>query len=353
MKSYIILENGQKFIGESVYDFKDTVCEIVFNTSMVGYLEILTEPSYAGQGIVMTYPLIGNYGVIEEDSESDKIWVSAFITHQFARQGSNFRSKSNILEYLHEKNIPAVFGIDTRMLTRILRKNGTMKSLITTKDYSIEEAQDKINEYKEGNLIELVSKKGEKTVGEGNTRIALMDFGCKENIINTLVDRDCTVTIFPSDTKAEKILEGNFDGVVLSNGPGDPKDFKEIIENIKKIYNSNMPVLGLCLGHQLMALAAGLHTYKLKYGHRGANHPVRDLETGKVYITSQNHGYVVDSNVDEKIAKVSYLNVNDDTIEGLNYVGKNINTVQFYPEVCDGPQDTSFLFDNFLNSLKK
>ena len=352
MKAYIMLENGQVFEGESTYDFPDTVSEIVFNTSMVGYLEILTDPSYAGQSIVMTYPLIGNYGITLEDVESKNVWASAFITHEFARKGSNFRSTNNILNFMESKKIPAIYGIDTRMLTKILRQSGTMMGLITTKEYSKEEADKLIKEYVCPNLVLEVTSQEKEECGEGDVRIALMDFGCKSNILRSLLNRNCRVTVFPGNTNADEILSQNFDGIVLSNGPGDPKECKEIIENVKKIYNSNIPVFAVCLGHQLMALANGIDTHKLKYGHRGANHPVKELSTGRVYITSQNHGYVVDDDVPVQIAKVSYINVNDGTVEGLEYVGKNIKTVQFHPEACPGPQDTNYLFDEFIQSLK-
>ena len=352
MKAYIMLENGQVFEGESTYDFPDTVSEIVFNTSMVGYLEILTDPSYAGQSIVMTYPLIGNYGITLEDVESKNVWASAFITHEFARKGSNFRSTNNILNFMESKKIPAIYGIDTRMLTKTLRQSGTMMGLITTKEYSKEEADKLIKEYVCPNLVLEVTSQEKEECGEGDVRIALMDFGCKSNILRSLLNRNCRVTVFPGNTNADEILSQDFDGIVLSNGPGDPKECKEIIENVKKIYNSNIPVFAVCLGHQLMALANGIDTHKLKYGHRGANHPVKELSTGRVYITSQNHGYVVDDDVPVQIAKVSYINVNDGTVEGLEYVGKNIKTVQFHPEACPGPQDTNYLFDEFIQSLK-
>lgn len=352
MKAYIMLENGQVFEGESTYDFPDTVSEIVFNTSMVGYLEILTDPSYAGQSIVMTYPLIGNYGISLEDVESKNVWASAFITHEFARKGSNFRSTNNILNFMESKKIPAIYGIDTRMLTKILRQSGTMMGLITTKEYSKEEADKLIKEYVCPNLVLEVTSQEKEECGEGDVRVALMDFGCKSNILRSLLNRNCRVTVFPGNTDADEILSQDFDGIVLSNGPGDPKECKEIIENVKKIYNSNIPVFAVCLGHQLMALANGIDTHKLKYGHRGANHPVKELSTGRVYITSQNHGYVVDDNVPAGIAKVSHINVNDGTVEGLEYVGKNIKTVQFHPEACPGPQDTNYLFDEFIKSLR-
>lgn len=352
MKAYIMLENGKVFEGESTYNFPDTVSEIVFNTSMVGYLEILTDPSYAGQSIVMTYPLIGNYGISLEDVESKNVWASAFITHEFARKGSNFRSTNNILNFMESKKIPAIYGIDTRMLTKILRQSGTMMGLITTKEYSKEEADKLIKEYVCPNLVLEVTSQEKEECGEGDKKIALMDFGCKSNILRSLLNRNCRVTVFPGNTDANEILSQDFDGIVLSNGPGDPKECKEIIRNIKKIYDSNIPVFAVCLGHQLMALANGIDTHKLKYGHRGANHPVKELSTGRVYITSQNHGYVVDDDVPAKIAKVSYINVNDGTVEGLEYVGKNIKTVQFHPEACPGPQDTNYLFDEFIQSLK-
>lgn len=354
MNAYLILEDGTLFCGTSIGADKDVICEVVFNTSMTGYLEILTDPSYAGQAVVMTYPLIGNYGICKEDMESLKPWPEGFIVGELSRISSNFRSEISIQSFLEENQIPGICNIDTRSLTKLLREKGTMKGMITTKKPEhMDEAIEKISSHSFENVVDLVTCK-EIIYKEGSSfHVALMDFGAKQNIVQSLVKRGCSVTIYPAHTKAEDILKDKPDGIMLSNGPGDPKECKDIIEQIKKLYESNIPIFAICLGHQLMALAVGADTRKMKYGHRGANHPVKDMKTGKVYISSQNHGYVVkDGTMDESIAIPSFINVNDGSNEGLEYIGKNIYTVQFHPEACPGPQDTGFLFDRFINCMK-
>lgn len=349
-KGYLVLENGKIFEGERFGANKDVVCEVVFNTSMTGYLEIFTDPSYAGQGVTLTYPLIGNYGIITNDMESSKIWIKAVLVHEVAELESNFRSEKSLNEYLKENNIPGLMKINTRQLTKLLRDYGTMRGKIVSDISDLESILKEIKNYTFPNVVGEVSNKHIREFGEGKKKIALIDFGCKQNIIRSLVQRDCTVTAFPQDISAKTILDRNFDGIVLSNGPGDPEDCKIAIENIKKLYNSDIPIMGICLGHQLMALATGAKTAKLKYGHRGPNHPVKELKTGKICITSQNHGYYVEKDsINPKIAEVSYINVNDDTIEGIDYKNKKIFTVQFHPEACPGPQDCAYLFDRFLN----
>lgn len=354
MKGYLVLENGSVFSGERIGYNKDAICEVVFNTSMTGYLEIFTDPSYAGQGVVMTYPLIGNYGLTKEDQESKKPWVEAVFVHEIAEMESNFRSKKHILEFLEENQIPGLQGVNTRALTKILRNAGTMKGKITNDITNIEEILEEIKNYEITNLVEKVTSNEYYTCGNGKTKIALLDFGAKQNIINSLLHRDCEVTVFPQDTHYSKLLTGEFKGIVLSNGPGNPEDCKIAIENIKKLYERDIPILGICLGHQLMGLATGAKTYKLKYGHRGPNHPVKDLSTGRVCITSQNHGYAINSDsINPKIAEVSHININDGTVEGLKYKGKNIMTVQYHPEACPGPEDSSYIFDEFLEIVRK
>lgn len=354
MKGYLVLENGSVFSGERIGYNKDAICEVVFNTSMTGYLEIFTDPSYAGQGVVMTYPLIGNYGLTKEDQESKKPWVEAVFVHEIAEMESNFRSKKHILKFLEENQIPGLQGVNTRALTKILRNAGTMKGKITNDIANIEEILEEIKNYEITNLVEKVTSNEYYTCGNGKTKIALLDFGAKQNIINSLLHRDCEVTVFPQDTHYSKLLTGEFKGIVLSNGPGNPEDCKIAIENIKKLYERDIPILGICLGHQLMGLATGAKTYKLKYGHRGPNHPVKDLSTGRVCITSQNHGYAINSDsINPKIAEVSHININDGTVEGLKYKGKNIMTVQYHPEACPGPEDSSYIFDEFLEIVRK
>ena len=353
MKAFLILEDGHVFTGTSIGSRKEIISEIVFNTSMTGYLEVLTDPSYAGQAVCMTYPLIGNYGICYEDTESLRPWPDGYIVREVSRTASNFRSEDTIQNFLKRFDIPGIAGIDTRALTRLLREKGTMNGMITTNEqYDLEEILPRLRAYNTGNVVERVTC-SEKSVlkGEGK-KVALLDLGAKNNIARSLHQRGCQVTIYPASTLAEEILADRPDGIMLSNGPGDPKECTQIIQEIWKLYQSDVPIFAICLGHQLMALATGADTYKMKYGHRGGNHPVKDLETGRVYISSQNHGYVVDTNnLDPQVAVPAFVNVNDGTNEGLKYTGKNIFTVQFHPEACPGPQDSGYLFDRFMKMM--
>lgn len=354
MKAYLILEDGTVFAGTSIGSTREVISEIVFNTSMTGYLEVLTDPSYAGQAVVMTYPLIGNYGICRADMESDKPWPDGYIVRELSRIPSNFRSEDTIQNFLKIHDIPGICGIDTRALTKILREKGTMNGMITTTEYAdLSLPIRRMKEYQVTGVVLKTTTK-EKYVLEGpGKRVALMDYGAKRNIARSLNERGCQVTVYPADTPAEVVLADKPDGIMLSNGPGDPQENVQIIEEVKKLYQSDVPIFAICLGHQLMALANGMRTYKLKYGHRGGNHPVKDLETGRVYISSQNHGYVVDtSNLDPSVAVPAFVNVNDGTNEGLKYTGKNIFTVQYHPEACPGPQDSSYLFDRFLKMME-
>lgn len=354
MKAFLILEDGNVFEGTSFGADKEVISEIVFNTSMTGYLEVLTDPSYAGQAVVMTYPLIGNYGICFEDMESKRPWHSAFIVREVARRASNFRNEESLENFLIKYDIPGIEGIDTRALTKILREKGTMNGMITTdENFLLDDVIAKIKEYRVSDVVKAVSCEETRHYDGNGFRVALLDLGAKYNIEKSLVKRGCDVTVYPQNTKAETILAANPDGIMLSNGPGDPKECVEVIEELKKLYESNVPIFAICLGHQLMALATGANTEKMKYGHRGANHPVKDQKTGKVYISSQNHGYVVkEDTLDKSIVEVSFLNVNDGTVEGLHYLGKNILTVQFHPEACPGPRDSEFLFDEFMNMME-
>ncbi len=355
MDAFLILEDGNVFRGTSIGADKEVISEIVFNTSMTGYLEVLTDPSYAGQAVVMTYPLIGNYGICYDDMESKKPWPDAFIVRELSTIPSNFRSEDTIQNFLISNGIPGISGIDTRALTKILREKGTMNGMITTdSNYDIDSIIPRLKAYTTGDVVSKVSCIEKEVLCGTGFNVALMDFGAKKNIARSLNKRGCNVTIYPADTTAEEILASKPDGIMLSNGPGDPKECRTIIQEIKKLYDSDVPIFAICLGHQLMALATGADTHKMKYGHRGANHPVKDLSTGKVYISSQNHGYVVDMDtLDPKVAVPAFINVNDKTNEGLSYVGKNIFTVQFHPEACAGPQDSNFLFDRFIDMMKK
>ena len=354
MKAFLILEDGTVFTGTSIGSKEEIISEIVFNTSMTGYLEVLTDPSYAGQAVCMTYPLIGNYGICHEDQESLRPWPDGYIVRELSRIPSNFRCEDTIQNFLKRYDIPGIAGIDTRALTKILREKGTMNGMITTNaDYKLEEVLPKLKAYTTGRVVERVTCEEKKVLKGSGPKVALMDFGAKDNIARSLNKRGCQVTIYPAFTKAEEILGDDPDGIMLSNGPGDPKECTSIIEEIKKLYDSQVPVFAICLGHQLMALATGADTRKMKYGHRGGNHPVKDLETGRVYISSQNHGYMVDTDtLDPQVAVPAFENVNDKTNEGLKYIGKNIFTVQFHPEACPGPQDSGYLFDRFMKMME-
>lgn len=353
MVGYLVLENGEIFEGERIGYSMDTACEVVFNTGMAGYIETFTDPSYAGQGIVMTYPLIGNYGIIPEDTESDRVWAKAVFIHELAEFESNFRAKYNLDKFLRDYKIPGLSNINTRKLTKILRDAGTMKGYITSNISNMDDIMKKIKEYEVGNVVDEVTSKDIKVYGRGKSKkVALMDYGFKHNIVNSLLKRDCEVTVFPANTPAEKVIGMKPDGIMLSNGPGDPEDCIFQIKNVKKLYSTDIPILGICLGHQLMGLATGAKTAKLKYGHRGPNHPVKDLKEGRVHITSQNHGYyIVGDSVDSKIAEISHINLNDGTVEGLRYKNKKIYTVQFHPEACPGPEDTAYIFDEFIKMM--
>ena len=357
MKAYLILEDGTVFEGTSIGSSREVISEIVFNTSMTGYLEVLTDPSYAGQAVVMTYPLIGNYGICYEDMESARPWPDGFIVRELSRIPSNFRSGDTIQHFLEENDIPGISGIDTRALTKILREKGTMNGMITTREYEdLTEPISRMKAYSvKGVVKETSCKEAYVLKAEGETavkKVALLDLGAKKNIARSLTERGCEVTVYPCITTAEEILSGHPDGIMLSNGPGDPKENTEIIREIRKLYESDTPIFAICLGHQLMALATGADTFKLKYGHRGGNHPVKDLETGRVYISSQNHGYAVDpESLDPAVAEPAFINVNDGTNEGLKYTGKNIFTVQDHPEACPGPLDSGYLFDRFMKMM--
>ncbi|MCI6629951.1 MAG: carbamoyl phosphate synthase small subunit [Lachnospiraceae bacterium] len=386
MKAFLILEDGTVFEGTHIGAEKEIISEIVFNTSMAGYLEVLTDPSYAGQAVCMTYPLIGNYGVCMEDMESRQPWPDGFIVRELSRIPSNFRCDKTIQEFLTENGVPGIAGIDTRALTKILREKGTMNGMITTNEnYDLQSILPRLKAYTTGKVVEKVTceskytVKGSQTLEENgpisgsavytgekekkptlvrelngkNKKVALLDLGTKKNIAQSLAQRGCDVTVYPALTSAEEILADRPDGIMLSNGPGDPKECESVIREIKKLYDSDVPIFAICLGHQLMALATGADTFKMKYGHRGGNHPVKDLKTGRVYITSQNHGYVVDMDrLDPKVATPAFVNVNDGTCEGLSYTGKNIFTVQYHPEACPGPQDSGYLFDRFIQMME-
>lgn len=354
MNAFLILEDGTVFEGTSIGTTKEIISEIVFNTSMWGYLEVLTDPSYAGQAVCMTYPLIGNYGICREDMESERVWPDGYIVGELSRMPSNFRSEDSIQNILKEYDIPGIAGIDTRALTKILREKGTMNGMITTNRYEdLTEVLEKIRAYRVSGVVKKVSCTEKRNLSANGFKVALLDIGVKNNIGDSLHKRGCDVTIYPCDTSAEEIIKSNPDGIMLSNGPGDPKECTYQIEQIKKLYDTDIPIFAICLGHQLVALATGADTKKMKYGHRGGNHPVKDLKSGHVYISSQNHGYMVDGDtVNPEIAEVAFINVNDKTVEGLRYKNNRVFTVQFHPEACPGPQDSDILFDEFLKMME-
>ncbi|MCR4842370.1 MAG: carbamoyl phosphate synthase small subunit [Eubacterium sp.] len=364
MNAFLILEDGTVYEGRHIGFQKEVISEIVFNTSMTGYQEVLTDPSYAGQAVVMTYPLIGNYGVNGEDMESAKAWPDGYVVRELSRNYSNFRAEGSIEDFLIENEIPGVCGIDTRALTKRLRDKGTMNGMITTQmPADMDEALSRIKAYTTGDVVSKVTCSEKRVVppAEGTQglpgygkKVALLDLGEKRNITRCLTALGCEVTEWPAGTGAQDILGSSPDGIMLSNGPGDPKECTSIIEEIRKLYESDVPIFAICLGHQLMALAAGADTHKMKYGHRGGNHPVKDLISGKVYISSQNHGYVVDTdNLDENVAVPAFVNVNDGTNEGLRYVNRKIFTVQFHPEASPGPRDAGDLFDKFIGMMSE
>ncbi|MCD8205889.1 MAG: carbamoyl phosphate synthase small subunit [Clostridia bacterium] len=347
-KVYITLQNGKQFEGRRFGADGDVVGELVFATGMMGYVETLTDPSYFGQIVTQTFPLIGNYGKTP-DEESEKPWVSAYIVREKCDNPSNFRCEKTIDEYLRENGVVGVYDVDTRELTKIVRESGVMNAAISS---SPRPDTEKISSYRIKGAVEAVSCREVKRYGDENgLRVVVMDCGAKDNIIRELVARGCRCMRVPYNYSAEDILALNPQGLMLANGPGDPEDNKEVIENIRKLAGK-LPVFGICLGHQLFALAMGGSTKKMKYGHRGVNQPVKNLSTGRVYISSQNHGYEVISD-SVKSGKLSYVNANDGTCEGFEYPDINAYTVQFHPEACGGPRDTSFLFDKFIKNIRE
>ena len=348
-KGYLILQDGQVFEGVRFGAETDTVGELVFTTGMCGYVETLTDPSYAGQIVMQTYPLIGNYGIIREDFEG-ACCVKGYVVREYCDTPSNFRTDCDLDTYLKEQGVPGLCGVDTRELTRIIREHGVMNAAICDE---IPADLTPIKTYAITGVVEAVSCKEPdryQAEGEERFRVSLLDYGAKRNIVRELQKRGCTVTVLPATTSAEEILAADPDGVMLSNGPGDPAENTYQIEQIRKLLGK-VPMFGICLGHQLTALAAGGSTYKLKYGHRGVNQPVRDLNGVRTYITSQNHGYAVVGDT-VKLGKVRFVNANDGTCEGIDYPELKAFTVQFHPEACTGPKDTSFLFDQFVELMK-
>ncbi len=346
-KAYLVLENGRCFQGRPIgcWEGDAALGELVFTTGMTGYLETLTDPSYAGQIILQTFPLIGNYGVISEDFEGS-CFARGYVVRELCDTPSNFRSEGTLESFLREHHIPGIAGIDTRAVTRILREEGTMNAVLCR---CVPEDLTAVKAYRIENAVSLAGGKAVAEYGEGGKHVVLVDYGAKRNILRCLLKRGCRVTVVPHDTPAEKILALSPDGIMLSNGPGDPAENTFEIEQIRQLVG-RVPVFGICLGHQLTALAMGGKTVKLKYGHHGANQPVTDGE--HTWITSQNHNYAVLSASLGETASESFHNANDGSCEGLVYPGLGCFTVQFHPEACGGPHDTEFLFDRFLTMME-
>ncbi len=354
-KVYLILENGKVFEGESIGAEGEVIGEVVFTTAMTGYLETLTDPSYYGQIVCQTFPLIGNYGVIEEDFESPSSFVKGYIVRDICDTPSNFRSQGKLDDMLKKLGVIGICGIDTRELTKIVRESGVLNGIITDSPTLTADKKKQLDSYVIKDAVASVSCKQKRvmvTADKPTKKVALLDYGIKRNIIEKLMRRSCEVTVFPHDTSAEEIIKFKPDGIMLSNGPGDPKENVFEIEQIKKLVDSGIPMFGICIGHQLLALSQGAKTYKLKYGHRGGNQPVKDVSTGRVYVSTQNHGYAVDNGTVPKNAKVSFVNVNDGTCEGIDYADSKVFSVQFHPEACAGPLDTGYLFDRFIENME-
>lgn len=392
MKAFLILEDGTVFEGTHIGAEKEVISEIVFDTAMVGYLDVLTDPSYAGEAVCMTYPLIGNYGICKDDMQSLKAWPDGFIVRELSRIPSNFRCEVTIQEFLKENNIPGIAGIDTRALTKILRDKGTMNGMITTNEnYVLDDVVARLKAHKVGDVVSKVTCKekykvapttdlaangpqsgssrfdkdayengvkepkptGIKELSGKGLRVAILDLGVKNGLISAFASRGCEVTVYPASTSAEEIIDSKPDGIMISNGPGDPKENVAIIEEVKKIYHSDIPVMAIGLGHQLMALATGGDTYKMPCGHRGGNNAAKDLESGRVRIVSQCHGYAVDADkLDSNVAVPAFVNVNDGTVEGVSYKGKKILSVQFHPEAFGGAHTSSYLYEMFMSMMK-
>ena len=350
----IVLEDGEEYLGYGFGANKEAICEIVFNTSMVGYQEIVSDPSYTYQMVVMTYPLIGNYGITDEDYETKQPTIGGMVVREYNDLPSNFRYTKTLSEYLEENDIPGIWGLDTRKLTRSIRDKGSRKVIITDITTSKEEALKKLNAYDiPKDAVSKVSckKKWYSRTANYKYNVVAVDCGIKLNIIRSLNKRGCNVTIVPYNTPAKEIESLKPDGVFLSNGPGDPEDVKEVIKLVKEL-RGKYPIFGICLGHQMISLAYGAKTYKLKFGHRGGNHPVLNLETDKIEITSQNHSYAVDEKSLEKTDLVpTHKNILDNTIEGVECKKDKVFSVQYHPESAPGPQDSGYLFDKFIKIM--
>lgn len=363
-KAYLLLEDGRRFWGESIGARAASLGEVVFNTSMTGYQEVLTDPSYAGQIVVMTYPLIGNYGINSEDPESGQVQVAGFIVRETPPRFSNWRAEMSLEAYLEKSKVAALAGVDTRALTLHLRSAGAMRAGIATADVPVERMLERIHAHPRMEGLDLTC--GVSTpqpydlaaVGKEEFHVLAYDFGVKRNSLRMLAERGARVTTVPSVTPADAMLDFKADGLYVSNGPGDPEAVEHATETIRQFAKAGIPVFGICLGHQLVARAFGGHTYKLLFGHRAANHPVRRMEDGAVEITSQNHGFAVRRGPGDEVEgapelRTTHINLNDQTMEGLEHRELPVFSVQYHPEAAPGPHDSLYLFDRFLESMRK
>lgn len=350
MKGKLILEDGSVFTGDLLNEYKATG-EVVFNTGMTGYQEILTDPSYCSQIVTLTFPLIGNYGVADKFMQSRKSFVNGFIIGELCDEGSNWQKENELAKFLNDQKIPCLYNVDTRAVTRTIRSQGCMKGIIVSEDASQEEIDKLMAVPIKQDVVAEVTTPETYVMDNDGLHVVVMDFGIKQNILNSLHNLGCKLTVVPADTKADEIMAMNPDGIFLSNGPGDPKDVPEVIEEVKKLIGKK-PMFGICLGHQLICLALGANTYKLKFGHRGSNQPVKNLLNGRVHISSQNHGYAVEeASLKELPLEVTHINVNDGTVEGMRHTSLPLFSVQYHPEASPGPDDNMYLFDQFWTLL--
>ena len=350
MKGKLILEDGSVFTGDLLNEYKATG-EVVFNTGMTGYQEILTDPSYCSQIVTLTFPLIGNYGVADKFMQSRKSFVNGFIIGELCDEGSNWQKENELAKFLNDQKIPCLYNVDTRAVTRTIRSQGCMKGIIVSEDASQEEIDKLMAVPIKLDVVAEVTTPETYVMDNDGPHVVVMDFGIKQNILNSLHNLGCKLTVVPADTKADEIMAMNPDGIFLSNGPGDPKDVPEVIEEVKKLIGKK-PMFGICLGHQLISLALGANTYKLKFGHRGSNQPVKNLLNGRVHISSQNHGYAVEeASLKELPLEITHINVNDGTVEGMRHTSLPLFSVQYHPEASPGPDDNMYLFDQFWTLL--